>query len=174
VNPLRRQEGVNLVELMVTLSVFGLSVAMGVPSFQALSNTMQRDTVFSELTATVRFARSEAGRRGVSVTVCPSANRATCAGGDSPDWNTGWITFVDLNDNGTLDQGEALLSVYEPKHPDFTLHGNDALADGITFGNTGFPAATGSLSFCDETGANTLTLSFVGRLSTAAGGGGCS
>jgi type IV fimbrial biogenesis protein FimT len=174
VNPSRHQQGVNLVELMVTLGVFSLSVAMGIPSFQSLTTTIQRDAVLSEFTAALRFARSEAGRRGVSVTVCPSADRATCAAGDAPDWNTGWITFVDLDDSGALELGEQVLSVYETKRPDFSLRGDDTLANGITFGETGFPVATGTLNYCDRTSSNALTLSFVGRLSATPGGGGCS
>ncbi len=170
----RRQNGVNLIELMITLGVFSLSVAMGVPSFQSLTTTIRRDAVLSEIGATLRFARSEAGRRGMSVTVCPSADRATCANGDTPDWNTGWITFVDLDDSGTLELGEQVLSVYETTHPDFSLLGDDALANGITFGETGFPVATGTLNYCDHTRSNALTLSFVGRLSTTQGEGGCS
>ncbi len=103
-----------------------------------------------------------------------SVDGATCAAGNGPEWNTGWITFLDQNGNGTPDLGDTIVSVYRVKSSVFSLTANQGIASGVTFGETGFPTATGSLSYCDAQVSKTLSLGFVGGLRETHRGSGCS
>ena len=44
------------------------------------------------------LARMEAIRRGTPVSVCASADQASCSGAN--DWASGWIVFTDANGSG--------------------------------------------------------------------------
>lgn len=86
--PLRqRHAGFTLIELMVTLSVLALLLGIGVPSFQATIQGNRITTTANDLVAALQFARSEAVRRGVNVTLCASNDQTTCSGA----WTDGWV-----------------------------------------------------------------------------------
>jgi type IV fimbrial biogenesis protein FimT len=55
----------------------------------------------------LQFTRAEANKRGSFVTACASVSGSTCSA--STSWDTGWIVFVDNNNNGTVDADEAIL-----------------------------------------------------------------
>ncbi len=79
--------GFTLVELMVTLSVLAVLLGVGVPSFQATIRGNRITATANDLVAALQFARSEAVRLGVNVTLCPSNNQTTCSGA----WTDGWV-----------------------------------------------------------------------------------
>lgn len=104
---MRRSHGFTLVELLVVLVVMAILIKVAVPSFvrQIRSNTMTSNV--NSFLADVRFARSEAVRRGGGVVMCrsdsPEATNATCGTGSGPGgngWVSGWIVFHDKNNNG--------------------------------------------------------------------------
>lgn len=76
-----------MVELMVTVGLLVVLMSVAVPSFQAVIQGNRITTSANDMVAALQFARSEAVRRGVNVTVCPSADQATCSGA----WTDGWI-----------------------------------------------------------------------------------
>jgi type IV fimbrial biogenesis protein FimT len=108
---MRAQRGFTLIELMVTIAVAAILVAMAVPGFQSAVNGNRLATAANEMVASLQTARVEAIRRNRRVAVCTSANanagtNATCssAGVD------GWITFVDANTDGDFDKaGDTLV-----------------------------------------------------------------
>ena len=81
------QTGFTLVELMVTITVLAVLLGVGVPSFQATIQGNRITTAANDLVAALQYARSEAVRRGVNVTVCSSNDQATCSG----TWTDGWV-----------------------------------------------------------------------------------
>jgi len=89
-HPYRRNHGFTMIELMVTLAVFGILVAVGVPSFNNFLVNSRTSAVANDITSAVNLARSEAVKRGAPVTVCPSENNTECVG----TWTDGWIVMV--------------------------------------------------------------------------------
>lgn len=68
----------------------------------------------------MRFARSEAVRRNGGVVMCRSANPeaidASCAAGTLAGWESGWIIFHDLDNDGDRAVGEPLLRAQLPSN----------------------------------------------------------
>ncbi len=116
---MKYSHGVTIVELLVTLVVLAILAALAVPSFVSLIRDSAVSNQLNSLNADIRYARSDAIKRGLNVTLCPSASplvaSPTCSGSD---WSTGWIVFVDTNGNNTrstvASDAETVLRRQEP------------------------------------------------------------
>ncbi len=102
----RRSRGFTLIELMVTIAVLVIVIAIGVPGFQSVINGTRLSSAANELSAALQVARAEAVRRNRSVVMCRSDALAACNDGGA--WN-GWVVFEDSNANGVLDAGEEII-----------------------------------------------------------------
>ena len=98
----RLQSGFTLIELMVTISVLAILLALGLPSFQSSLRSNRVATATNEMIASISLARSEAIRSTRGGGVCASADGAACGG----TWSDGWLVWADANANGGLDAGE--------------------------------------------------------------------
>ena len=105
------QKGLTLVELMVTLAVAIIILAVGMPLF---TNVVANNRATSEANLFLsgfKLARSEAIKRAVDVSVCaiadPNADPLSC-GGDTADWANGLLVFVDADGDGDNDAGEEI------------------------------------------------------------------
>jgi type IV fimbrial biogenesis protein FimT len=94
---LHGHSGFSLIELMVTIAIVAILLAIGLPSFQGSLRSNRVATTSNELMASVALARSEAVRSARGSGICASADGATCAG----TWNDGWMVWVDDNMDGT-------------------------------------------------------------------------
>lgn len=84
---LRRQTGLTLIELMVTLAVVAVTLSIGVPSFQGMASSNRMSSAANSLIGALNVARSEAIKRGARVNLV-----ATGA-----DWTKGWSVQVNSN-----------------------------------------------------------------------------
>ena len=127
------RNGFTLIELMVTISVAAILLALAAPAFQGLliSNRITAQT--NDLVSDLAFARSEAIKRGVRVTVCSANTPTTCGAGTG--WTQGWIVFVD---NGTAGDatGDTILRTHE------ALRGNNTLNSSVNHFISYFPSGT--------------------------------
>lgn len=81
--------GFTLIELMTALVIAAILMAVAVPSFRNASLGSKLSASANNLLSSLQLARSEAIKRNVAVTVCASADGATCAGGGG--WEQGWV-----------------------------------------------------------------------------------
>ncbi len=102
--------GFTLIELIVTLAVFAIILLIAVPSYRDLILNNRGASQINDLVASLSYARSEAIKRGVSVSACSSNDGGTCNGGS--DWSQGWIIGVSLSSaSATLNP---VLKIYPP------------------------------------------------------------
>jgi len=164
---LRGQPGFTLIELLVTISIAAILLAIAVPNFMTFVQNNRQTGQTNDLVTALNYARSEAIKRGVRVTVCSRLSDTACAG--SNVWNTGWLVFVDTNGNGAVD-GEAVLLVRQPMENGNTLS-SAAAFQRVTYQNSGFSGFAGTLRLCDTRGtasARAIVVSPQGRVRTGA------
>ncbi len=101
--------GFTLVELIVTIAVLAVLVAMAGPAIDRLARQSRLDADTEKFQAALSYARSEAMKRSTTVSILPSAS----------GYAGGWRITTD---NGTLnpdcrldtERGEAILRVQDP------------------------------------------------------------
>lgn len=167
--------GFTLVELMITLVIAAILLAMAVPSFMTMLQNNRMVTQVNDYVTSLNVARSEAVKRSSRVTVCKSANNTSCA--TTGGWQQGWIVFVDTNNDAIVSAGEEVLRAHGPIESGNTLVGTANVASYISFVSTGFSlltngsAQTGTVVMCDSRGfgadARAVVLSASGAVRTA-------
>ena len=91
-----RVSGFSVIELMITIAIVAILVAVALPSFQESLRGNRVSTATNELITSLNLARSEALRNPRGAVICTSQNGATCGG----DWDDGWIVWIDADGNG--------------------------------------------------------------------------
>ena len=146
------QNGFTLYELLITVVIVALIVAIGVPNLSDFRRNSRATALANDLHGSFFLARSEAARARQNVTICsssdPFAANATC---DGASFGEGWIVFVDADGDRTRDAGanETVLKAFPPVHE--TIHINSNAQD-FSFQPTGLGAAAGPFiaMICDE------------------------
>ncbi len=147
------QEGVTLIELLVTLSVIAIIVAVGAPALRDFFATNRMSAAVNDLVTSMHLARSEAIKRDAPTVICPSADwnadNPTCsAGGNLAD---GWIVVVDPAVNAIVVQTHEPLSGQLVLQRDFVdmigFSANGQLNDAIANADNEF-----NLLLCDSRG----------------------
>jgi type IV fimbrial biogenesis protein FimT len=124
--------GFTVTELVMVMTIIGILTAIGVPSFKYVTASNRISAEINALLGDMQFARSQAIKQGLTVTVCTSSNSTTATptcntGGAGNTWNTGWIVFLDSNGDGQVNNGEQVIRV----QPAF--NSNDTMTSSISY-----------------------------------------
>jgi type IV fimbrial biogenesis protein FimT len=151
-----RAAGFTLTELMITIAVAGVLLAVATPNLRTFIQNSRLTSAANDMLRSFQIARSEAIKRQRNVVVCASANptaaNPTCSYGAF----TGWIVFEDTNFNWSVDAGEPILERHGSLDPSITVKADNDRIE--SYASTGFanPAAartpTRNILLCDVRG----------------------
>ena len=163
--------GFTLIELLVTVAMIAIVLTLGVPAFRDTVRNNVLTANINDFIATLNFARSEAVKRGISVTVRKTSTSS------SVGWEGGWEVFSDNNADGTKDTStDQVIRVHEPLKSNLTLRGNNNFINRITYKPSGESNTFGSFALCDTSvsgnptkrTARLLAVSILGGVSLTA------
>ncbi len=143
----KNNHGFTLIELIVTLAVLSVLLALGMPQFSSTTANSRLTSAINTLSGDLAFARTEAIKRGAPVTVTGSSNWAT----------SGWT--VAINVSGTLRISPALIA-------GSTISTTPANTTAITFNPDGRSTASVVFKLCDDRTGNfgkQVTLNTTGQ-----------
>jgi len=149
---MRSQSGFTLIELLVAISIGVIFMTLAVPSFQGFIARNRVESAANLLMASFAYARSEAIKRGVRVTLCKSSNASTCGG---TGWEDGWIIFLDSNGNGTrqttgVTPSEDLLRVNQAQPNSVTIRPNNNFTNFVSYLSRGSSNNVGTFAVCNN------------------------
>jgi len=159
-----RSFGFTLVELLTTLSISAILVAVGLPNFFKQIQKSRVETAMLSLQESLQFTR---------ISAVSTNKRATIA--SLVMWEEGWEVFIDLNNNGSREPNEDVLKQGE-KLNGIRISATGPVENYVSYigtgegekanGRTGGAFQAGTFTICPETkgGGYKLTLARGGRV----------
>lgn len=118
---MKRNQGVTLIELMVTISIAVILMTVAVPGLQQFMTSNRLSGIATDMISSLNLAKSEAIKRGLNVYLCTGNACTGCTGGDCiNDWSGGWIVYVDVNSNGSYNSSGANPDTLLKRYPKLT------------------------------------------------------
>lgn len=146
--------GFTLVELITTLTILSILLALGVPAFSQLMESARVSSVFHELTASLAGARIAAISRRTPTSVCPSEDGRSCRRDLS--WDDGWIVFADPARTGRPASKDDVLRQLGPAPHDIAIRAT-AGRHYLRYQSSGFGYGTNlTLRLCSRRTGNQL------------------
>ena len=179
----RISKGFTLIELMVTIAIVGIMSSIAIPSFQNFIRQTRTTAQTNDFISALNYARSESIKQGRTVTLCKSADLATCVA--AGNWAQGWILFIDTDGNGAKANAETMLRVHAAMAGGSSLIGGATLSywvqyipTGMAVGNGGATAngvAASQFVLCPSAPAGgvgrTIEIGLTGRIKSTSYGG---
>lgn len=125
----KKLHGFTLVELMVTIAVAAILLAIGVPSLTSIYESVRVNNNITKIHDIMVFARSQAISYGATVIVCPYASKDSCGS----NWSDGIRVYQEASSTTlrVIDGFSTNDSVAGPSDNKVTFS-----ADGLSSGGT--------------------------------------
>ncbi|GCA57185.1 putative major pilin subunit [Pseudomonas sp. SCT] len=91
----RLQQAFTLIELMITIGILSIVLAIAVPALSQSVNNVRLTSLINDLTTSATYARSEAVKRSRQVVICRANNARNGCDLSGGSWSSGWLIFVD-------------------------------------------------------------------------------
>ncbi len=159
-----RSRGLTLMELLTTISISGVVLAIGIPSFQTLILNNQMNALNNQLFTHLNQARIIAVSTAQRTVLCPSRDQSSC-NADS-EWQDGWIMFADANHSRERDDEEPVLYLAQAIENTFSLTSARSRRRISFFPDGTSPGSNTTFEICDQRGperARAIVLSNTGR-----------
>jgi type IV fimbrial biogenesis protein FimT len=150
-----KQCGFTLYEVLITLLVIGVVLALGLPNLSDFTRNSRVTGTANDLHGSIMLGRSEAARSKENITICASDDPMGVAACDGASFEDGWILFLDLDGDIERDAGagENVLKAFPPVHEDLNIFTSNA----ATF----FSFAPSGLGRGDVDGNPSLVRAFI-------------
>jgi type IV fimbrial biogenesis protein FimT len=103
---MNKNKGFTLIELMITVAIMSIMMAVGLPSFQSIIASSRLTAAANAMVSALQLARFEAIKQHKPVVVTKKTN-----------WKDGWIVYVDKNRNNAQDTDEPTLATFDAISP---------------------------------------------------------
>lgn len=145
-----RAAGLTLLELVNSLAIGAILLSVAVPGYQLLISRNLISDARNRFLAHLQFARHTAIMRNERVALCPSPDAQQCLY-DHKKWHSGYMVFLDLDQNRRRDNQEPVLR-YQKAYPEgISIQSSSRFRQSINYRPDG--TAWGSnttLLFCDN------------------------
>ncbi|GAB3686010.1 GspH/FimT family pseudopilin [Salinisphaera aquimarina] len=160
-----RAGGFTLLELIVTIAVAAILLAVAIPSYRSMVQRNALAANVNDLVGDLNYARAQAVTRGQDVFICSSRNQTSCS--TDGDWSQGWVLYV-ANDPATVNPTPAtsqLLRAHGAADAGFSLMTTETAP--LSFNSSGF-TLSGNRTFVattsEGTQSTTIGIAVTGRV----------
>jgi type IV fimbrial biogenesis protein FimT len=92
-SPISTAHGFTLIEVMMSLVVLSILLAIGIPSFKGFADKDRITDTTNDLITAFQLGRSEAIRHRTTATICEANEDQTECLDESTLWSNGWILY---------------------------------------------------------------------------------
>lgn len=165
------QNGFNLIELMIAVSIISILLSVGIPSYVDSQKRNNADSNIMKMKSALNEAKQLAIFQARDMVICPPNAAATAC---DNDWSKGVIIFARSDANATANSfngiaaGNIISRIYGVKSSigNFTAN-TSANKKFFSFDANGFANVLGSIDYCDVSDnslGKKLTISSSGRI----------
>lgn len=161
--------GFTLIELIITITIAGILVAIATPYLGSFISSTRLTTQANELLTDLNTARSEAVKRASYVGVCASTGGSSCTSGGS--FLNGWIVFLDADNSGTWTTGDSVIKVHGALDGGNTTVSSSSTVIFNSSGSLENSSSTITYTFCDSAlqKSRQISVTATGRASSDTG-----
>ncbi len=165
INKAVNSKGYTLIECLVTVVLLIVLLTWGVAGYQHLIARNKTTAYLNELVAAIYYARSEALKNHMLITICKSINGQQCGG----NWRDGWLIFVDPLNKKQPENPEQILRIYQalPLVDQLSWRSSLGENDVVQFNWLGNMRQDGSFIYCPQQAkqyAGAVVISLTGRV----------
>jgi len=131
-----KKSGFTLVEMLITISIAAILLAIGIPSFKSTMNSSNMVSNANAMIGAFNYARTEAIKRGNSVNVVQAG----------ADWTEGIIVWANTDEINAMSDDE-VLRIWPAFDDATTVSSTEST---FTFGATGEVNNNDTLQICDD------------------------
>ena len=158
-----RTAGFTLIEAMIVVAIFGVLLSLAAPPLTDFLEDVQSRQNTNELLSSLLLARSEAVTRNQVVTICTADGGSPTTCNTGKNWHDGWISFEDLDGDGTRDVGEELIDQHSGLD-DTSVVTTASYDDFLTYLPSGGVSTGGSFNLCvGDSSARQVVINVTGR-----------
>jgi len=166
--PLIGNKGFTLVELVITLTIAGILLAIAAPNFSGFLARNRLSAQINDLSTDISIARAEAIKRNTGAGVCTSNTGTGCVAGN---WASGWLAYYvcPVGDASCVAGTNVVVSTHEALTGNNTLTGTASV---ILYDKTGvLVSGNGTYTLCDPRlkATRIITILTTGRPSITEG-----
>lgn len=158
------KNGFSILELITTVMILTILVVIFIPFYHNAKAKQEAQHIPVTLRMHLQHAKQNAVLYRNNVVICSSEDLETCS---NNTWATGLISFLDVNQNRSLDQNEIILSRHSTqlRYGSLRWQGSLNFPSVVFQGDTGLPRGSmGSFYYCSShnAGHNKVILSSTG------------
>jgi type IV fimbrial biogenesis protein FimT len=150
VDAVTAKQGFTVIELLSAVAIIAIALVVALPGMTAMLRSNNLTASTNNFIAALNFARSEAIKRSMRVTLRKSAAQ----------WEGGWEVFTDNASGGGYygikDGADETLKTYAALPEGYTLRGNNNFTNYVSFQENGGSSNMGSFALCaNQSNSNT-------------------